>query len=229
VAKTWESPIYRYRDRKGEDIWIDVTTSVSPGLPPKQVLRDTMIPFFQERGVESILDFGAGALRHTFPLLEAGFQVCAVEFEEAFDRPACRQALEEARKYANFSALVWPKEFIGDRRQFDAAMLNYVLQVMPEPKERDLVLKTVYRKLRRNAYVLYMSRWNQVSDTAKRHRVSDGYYMWPSRRYHSFYREFTTEATHRMMEDVRLKRIRSLSRRGTDQVFVYAKGKATWI
>jgi SAM-dependent methyltransferase len=229
VANTWESPIYRYRDRKGEDIWIDVTTSVSPGLPPKKVLRETMIPFFEERGVESVLDFGAGALRHTFPLLEAGFQVCAVEFEEAFRRPACAEALKEAEKYPNFSALVWPHQFIGDRRKFDAAMLNYVLQVMPEPRERDLVLRTIYRKLRRSAYVLYMSRWNQIGDAAKRNRISDGYYMWPSRHYHSFYREFTTEATHRMMEEARLTRIRSLSKRGTDQVFVYAKGKATWI
>jgi SAM-dependent methyltransferase len=229
VSNTWESPIYRYRDRKGKDIWIDVTTSVSPGLPPKKVLRDTMIPFFEERGVESVLDFGAGALRHTFPLLEAGFQVCAVEFEEAFNRPACRQALDQALEYSNFSALVWPKEFIGDRRKFDAAMLNYVLQVMPEPRERDLVLRTIYRKLKRHAYVLYMSRWNQVGDAAKRNRISDGYYMWPSRRYHSFYREFTTEATHRMMQGTRFTRIRSLSERGTDQVFVYAKGRATWI
>jgi SAM-dependent methyltransferase len=229
MAKNWESPIYRYKNPKGEEVWIDVTTSISPGLPPKKVIGETMIPFFEECGVASVLDFGAGALRHTFPLLEAGFEVCAVEFEEAFNRPVCRDALAQAQTYPNFCALIWPKEFLQDKRKFDAAMLNYVIQVMPEPKERKSVLKAIYKKLRRNAYLFYMSRYGQMENAIKGHRVSDGYYMWPARHYHSFYREFATDATHAMMADVGLKRIRSLSERGTDQVFVYAKGKGTWI
>jgi len=61
------------------------------------------------------------------------------------------------------------------------------------------------------------------------HRVTDGYYKWPEREQHSFYREFTTEETHDFMKRFRLKRVKSLSARGTDQIFLYAKGSAKWI
>ena len=75
----------------------------------KTTLIEKLIPLFKARKVHRILDFGAGALRHCFPLLEAGFEVCAVEFQEGFARPTCQKALEEAQKYGNFSALIWPK------------------------------------------------------------------------------------------------------------------------
>src|SRR5437588_7511966 len=110
MAKTWGSPIYALKSTTGKEIKIDVTTSVSPGLPPHGVLTKTFIPFLQQRKVDSVLDFGVGSLRHSLPLLEAGFNVCAVEFEECFGRPYCSAYLQEALKYPNFSALVWPAD-----------------------------------------------------------------------------------------------------------------------
>src|SRR5439155_27303182 len=100
-----------------------------------------------QKNVERIIDFGAGSLRHTFPLLDAGFQVCAVEFQENFDRPVCAKALAEAKQHSNFSTLIYPNDFISDRRRFDAAFLCYVLQVMPIRTERDTVLKHLRKKL----------------------------------------------------------------------------------
>jgi len=226
---SWDRPIYKLKTESGEQVLIDVTTSISPGLPPNKVIQEHIIPFFRRRGVETVLDFGAGSLRHTFPLLDARFQVCVVEFGEAFRRPKASLALQKARKHPNFSALIWPKQFIKDDRKFDAAMLNYVLQVMPKARERDTVLRYIYRKLEKDAYLLYMSRYNQMQGVIEEHKVEDGYYKWPKRKYHSFYREFTTEETHKMMSKFKFRRIRSLSERGTDQIFVYMKGKGTWI
>jgi hypothetical protein len=96
MPKLWSKPIYEF-SKGGKKIIIDVTTSVSPGLAPNKVVTD-LVPFFERQNVERILDFGAGALRHTFPLLDAGLQVCAVEFEECFARPICSKALADARK-----------------------------------------------------------------------------------------------------------------------------------
>jgi SAM-dependent methyltransferase len=225
----WETPIYSFGRSPKNQILIDVTTSVSPGIPPNKVVSEKLFPLFKNKRVHRILDFGAGALRHCFPLLDAGFEVCAVEFKEGFNRPACKRALEEAKKYAGFSALIWPKDFIRDRRRFDAALMFYVLQVMPLEQERKLVLEQIYKKLRGNAYLIYASRYGQVTSEDAKHKVSDGYYRWPERMYHSFYREFTTDATHKMMDNINLRRIRSLGERGSDQIFVYVKGRATWI
>ena len=229
MAKLWESPIYRFKALLSKEVVIDVTSSVSPGIPPNKLIQKAIIPFFKKRKVHSVLDFGAGALRHCFPLLDAGFEVCAVEFEEGFKRPMCQKALQEASKHHSFSALIWPKDFIKDRRKFDAALLFYVLQIMPVKEERNLVLKHIYRKLRSDSYVVYASRYGQISEADFQHKVTDGYYRWPDRGAHSFYREFTTEDTHQMMMDHKFTRIRSLSERGTDQIFVYVKGNATWI
>jgi hypothetical protein len=120
-----------------------------------------MIPFFRARGLRTVLDFGAGALRHTLPLLKAGFEVCAVEFERGFDREIAAEARKRAEQDARFTSLIWPHEYLDSGRRFDIALLCYVIQTMPIPKERDLVLKSLAKKLKRDAYVLYMSRYNQ--------------------------------------------------------------------
>ncbi len=228
MPKIWLKPFYQLTSRGGKKVIIDVTSSVAPGLPPNKAVTD-LTSFLKQKRVERILDFGAGALRHTFPLLAAGFQVCAVEFEECFARPTCSKALAQAKAHPNFSTLIYPSDFIRDTRRFDAALLCYVLQTMPIPEERKTVLKYLYKKLKEDSYLLYMSRFNQLEGTSGSHRVSDGFYKWPEREHHSFYREFTTEETHTFMDTFRLRRVKSLAERGTDQIYLYAKGGATWI
>lgn len=226
---TWISPIYTLKAHSGKEVTIDVTTSVSPGLPPSKVLIERIIPLFEERGVRRIVDFGAGALRHSIPLLNAGFTVCAVDFEAGYQRPTASDALRDARKYSSFCRLVWPRDFLKDKRKWDAALVCYVLQTMPVPAERKLVLKSLRKKLAADSYILYMSRFHQVRTISAAQRVSDGYFMWPKRSAHSFYREFETEETHKMMEKHGFQHLRSLSERGTDQMFLYGKGEASWI
>jgi hypothetical protein len=225
----WQSPIYALHASLSKTVYVDVTSSVSPGLPSSRVVTQRLIPFLKSKGVTTVLDFGAGALRHTIPLLRAGFEVCAVEFEEGFQRPVSRKALKKAKRFHNFSALIWPKQFVRDPRRFDAALLVYVLQIMPVPSEREEVLRQLQRKLNSDTYLFYASRFDQITAHDRSHRVSDGYYRWPKREHHSFYREFTTEETREMMSRHGFSRIKSLSERGTDQMFLYSKGSGTWI
>lgn len=224
----WETPYYELKGVGGKQVLIDVTSSVQPGLEPSKAIY-SFIELLNKKKVETVLDFGAGAFRFTFPLLDSGFQVCGVEYAEQFKRPGCTDALRKAEKHPNFSTLIWPKDFIANRRRFDAALLCYVLQTMPIPSERETVVEEIERKLYTDSYLLYMSRYNQMDGTHSSHRVSDGYYKWPDREHHSFYREFKTEETHKTMKDFGFRHVRSLSERGTDQIFVYATGKATWI
>lgn len=230
MAKLWTSPLYRLKTPAGKEVVIDVTSSVSPGLASNSIITDVIIPTFADRRVRRVLDFGAGAMRHTVPFLSSGFDVCAVEFEASFSRPGCDAGLAEARNYASFSSLLWPHDFLADKRQFDAVILTYVLQTMPIPAERTLVLRALRKKTARNAYLVYMSRYNQLpAHISRSQRVSDGYYMWPRRDQHSFYREFETQETHDMMAAHSFRYIKSLRLRGTDQAFLYAKGTARWI
>jgi len=229
MADLWLSPVYQLVAKNGKRITVDVTSSVSAGLPPNKLFESTLVKFFRGKGVEKIVDFGAGALRHTFPLLKAGFQVCAVEFEETFKRPTCAEAMSKAEGHPNFSKLIWPRDFRKDDREFDAALLCYVLQTMPLKEERSMVLKLLRKKLRRDSYLLWMSRYGQTGSIPREQIVKDGYFMWPERDSHSFYTEFCTEDTHKMFEDQGFRKLRSLSERGTDQVYLYGKGGSTWI
>jgi 2-polyprenyl-3-methyl-5-hydroxy-6-metoxy-1,4-benzoquinol methylase len=230
LAPSWKTPIYKFRG-SGREIVIDVTTSVAPGLPPHQVIEQEFIPFLKRHKKTRVLDFGAGALRHTFPLLRAGFEVCAVEFEATFTRPTSHKALEKARRHANFTTLIWPHDFLRDRRRFDAAILAFVLQTMPRPDERRAVLRAISDKLLRDGYLLHMARYGQITPQIKRKSVGDGYFMWPKRATHSFYREFTTEETHKLMSrwPLKFKHLRSWSARGTEQILLYGKPSSTWI
>jgi SAM-dependent methyltransferase len=229
MANLWSTPVYQLTARTGKRITVDVTTSVSAGLPPNKLLHDTIVPFFKSNGVERILDFGAGSLRHTFPLLEAGFQVCAVEFEQQFTKPVCAEAMRRAERHHNFCRLIWPHDFIRDNRRFDAALLCYVLQTMPLVEERNRVLRLLRNKLRDESYLFWMSRFGQTEGIPQAQKVKDGYFMWPDREAHSFYTEFRTEDTHEMFGAYGFRKLRSLSERGTDQAFLYGKGKSTWI
>lgn len=193
VPKLWESPFYKLSAPSGREVVIDVTSSASAGLDPNSIVMDAMIPFFRARGVRSILDFGAGVLRHTLPLLKADFEVCAVEFEHGFERDVAAESRRKAEGDPRFTSLIWPHDYLASGRRFDAALLCYVIQTMPIPKERVLVLKSLAKKLKRDSYVLYMSRYNQgAASISKKQRVSDGFFMWPKREHHSFYREFNT-------------------------------------
>jgi hypothetical protein len=226
----WHTPVYKYHNGQGEDILIDVTTSVSPGLPPSHVLIDRVIPIFKKYNVDKVLDFGAGSLRHTVPLLKAGFTVGAVDFKEGYSREICKGRLGKICKNDRFCLLEWPHTYCGNRDvfkgKFDAALLVYVLQTMPEPKERNDALRYISLKLKKQqVFLFYCARFNQLNDQNRRYPVSDGYCMYPKRKYHSFYREFTTPATHAFMADYKFRRILSLSERGTDQMFLYFMGK----
>jgi hypothetical protein len=224
----WDKPIYQMQSSRGETLTIDVTNSVSAGLGPHQAIHE-VIPFLQRHDVQSIVDFGAGALRHTMPLLAAGFQVCAVEFQEAFARPACKKALQQARRYHGFSALIWPREFRRDSRKFDAALLSYVVQIMPVPDERDLVLAMLKKKLKKGGFILYLSRYGQPLP-GKQFECGDGHFMGPRRKTHTFYREFSTELTHETFKRIKFEPVTGtpLRKRGNEQVFLYSRKKVTW-
>lgn len=226
----WSSPIYELTSEHGEQIKIDVTTSSpSGGIPPKKVIINEVIPFFKSEMLRSVLDLGAGALRHTIPLLKAGFQVYAVEFKELFQRRSCLGMLKNARNYKNFSTLMTPSDFIANKRKYDAALLCNVLQIMPVEKERRILLKYISEKLHNQAYLLYIG---SVSGAYKRnllhvlHRVNDGYFVRAKREYKAFYRDFTAEEIHALMAEFGFQRERKpYGSSFFDQIYLYTKHK----
>src|SRR5258705_13891432 len=115
MAERFSSPIYNVTLADGTKVGIDVTNSISAGLEPNGGLLAHLVPWMQERGYSRILDFGAGALRHTAPLLEAGFEVIAVEYQNAYRRPKAAEARAAAERHECVTALAWPQDFLRSR------------------------------------------------------------------------------------------------------------------
>lgn len=224
----WKSPYYRLKAKNGKYIFIDVTTSCAPGLKPNKVIIE-IAKFLKRKKADKVLDFGAGSLRHTFPLLKKGFQVFAVEFNEQFKKPSCQKALRLAKRSPNFSALIFPGEFIKDKRKFDAALLAFVIPTMPLPDERRKLLKLIKKKLKKIAFIFWMSQYGKYGDTLKENnKVKDGWYLNPKRKKHSFYTEFKNADIDEMFKKIGFERIRVLSERGCDQFRLYSRGGGTW-
>jgi len=231
----WSKPLYNLTAKNGKNVIIDVTLSVNPALDPNLAIQD-VIDFFERKKVKKVIDFGAGALRHSLPLLDAGLEVCAVDFEEQYldctSKKVCCEKRQLAEDSPNFSALVYPRDFIQDKRKFHAAMLCYTMQGMPLQSERKFVLRLLHDKLIGGGFIVWMSRWENFKNLPVSQRVEDGIYKNPTSDTHSFYREFKNETIREMLEKVSWTRkfyyVKSLGRGGKDQIFVYAKKKEFW-
>ena len=225
----WDNPIYTLRAHNGKVIKVDVTTSCGPGLKPNRVFSETIIPFLKSKGIETILDFGAGSLRHTLPLLKRGFKVWAVEFAEQFKRPFCQKALAHARRSANFSALIFPGEFERNKRKFDAALLSFVVPTMPIPKERTDLLGMINDRLKRDSILFWMSQYGKYGNALNNdNRVNDGWYLPQTKDTYSFYTEFKNDQIDTMLSQIHFRKIRIPSESGHDQFRLYSKGAIKW-
>lgn len=231
----WKKPFYTLTADNGQPVVIDVTLSVNPALGPNKAIYE-VIEFFKRKNVKTIVDFGAGALRHTLPLLAAGFQVCAVDFAEQYEQSdskrVCFQNIQTARNDPNFCTLIYPSAFIDDHRRFDAALLCYTFQGMPIQKERERVLKVLYDKLKKKSYVVWMSRFGDAKSLPSSQAVNGGHFKNPTANTHSFYKEFPTEQVHEMMDGVSyfkhfhlIQTRPPLGKGGKDQLYVYSKTK----
>lgn len=204
MADVWASPIYRFRVQDPRDprrarlieVVLDVTLSApsfrEPSAAMKRVLKSIVREHLPAGG--KILDFGAGKLRNALYLLKRGHNVCGVEFEKLSKTTFGKIAHSQAARYPKFWQMVYPEAFFSNSTKFDIALLINVLNTMPVPSERSLVIQECHKKLSPNGHFLWYSQHGDA-DYKRRCtsyvRLGDGYYIGTDRRFKTFYREFT--------------------------------------
>jgi len=221
MSKRFSSPIYNVTTSGGEKVAIDVTNSISAGLEPNQGLMNEVITWMNKRGYTRILDFGGGALRHTIPLLDKGFEVIAVEYERAYTRPRAKAMRAQAQGYDGFTALVWPEDFLKCRLKYDVALLVYVLQVIPVKTERDLLLNAIAERFDRNGpkRLYYASRFGEARGLPDNTRYNDGWVRGIGVHDRSFYTEWNAADTDKLFLKCGYERAGSYS--GATQPYIY--------
>jgi len=205
ASALWSSPIYRFRvpdparpqGNQLIEVVFDVTLSAPSFDRPSAVMKRVLTKVTSDhlRSGGTILDFGAGKLRNSLFLLRRGFRVGGVEFEKLSQTNAGKTAYHNARtRHRKFWTLVYPDDFLAAPQTFDLALLVNVLNIMPVPAERLLVIQESYRKLNAGGHVLWYSQYGDA-DYKKRCtddvRFGDGYYIGKNRRFKTFYREYS--------------------------------------
>ena len=203
----WQKPLYPFRIPTGLDtndkqtfaeIYIDVTGSApsfdTPGSYLSNVFEELLKKFPKTKKLQ-ILDFGAGKLRNTIYFLEKGHTVYACEYENLKNSSKHAKTLfAKADDYSKrFKEYIFPEEFIKSKEQFDLILLINVLNVMPVPAERWLVLLHCHQRLNKDGLILWYSQFgdkDQRNRCTDENKISDGWYMGKNSRYKTFYREF---------------------------------------
>lgn len=201
----WETPIYKFKANiRGikKTILIDVTGSAPNFKIPGKQLSTTLNGFLKGMTAEktSILDFGAAKLRNTIYLLKKGFKVYSVEFDDLFKRS--KQAhtfLKEAETYSNFNKLIFPDEFISNKKKFDAILLINVLNIMPVSLERYYVLMFCREKMKKGGKLLWYTQHGVYSGENSFAKLYGGYVMGKGRKYNTYYTDFTRDQIHEML------------------------------
>jgi hypothetical protein len=212
LPNLWGSPEYRFRVPRPDDpsgnelqeIIIDVTLSAPSFDEPSDSMKDVLNGVTEEYLGEGAraLDFGAGKLRNSLYLLRRGHAVCGVEFKKLSETEHGKAAYARAQRYNRFWTLVYPHEFFTSKSKFDLALLINVLNIMPIQGERTIVVQECYSKLNSNGYLLWYSQYGDP-DYKKRCtddvRLGDGYYIGKTRKFKTFYREFSSAEMDSMM------------------------------
>lgn len=203
----WESSIYRFEEEisqggkiKKVPFLIDVTYSAPRNLfDPGKALIGVFNKITTGKDPEkiSILDFGAGKMRNTLWLLQKGFQVWTVEFEELKKRlPDAAKKWKEAEDYSNFNKVTFPKDFIEMDKKFDIILLINVVNVMPIPIERFALLSLCREKIKDKGMLLW-HQWRGLATGQSKYSEDnsfiDGYLM--GQKNHTFYVEHNREET----------------------------------
>jgi hypothetical protein len=204
----WESPIYKFNQptgasRNGQHKYLEVIVDVTRSAPsfgePGKTLEKALNDVFKETGLtedSDVMDFGAGKLRNAVYLLRKGLRVSAVEYEQMFkESEQAEESLSAAHTFGTrFRRLVYPHQFLASRFMYDIVLLINVLNIMPVPYERMLVLKACHDKLRRGGYLFWYTQRGDAFYKDKlvpEFRLGDGYFLGRNAKYKTFYREFT--------------------------------------
>lgn len=214
MLRLWESPIYKFEEEKYDSkkgkivkrpFHINVTYSPPRNLDdPGKALIGVFNKITEDLdpNTTKILDVGAGRLRNTLWLLEKGFQVWVVEFEESRDRLSnVKEKWERADSYPNFHKVTFPKEFIKLKEKFDIVILVNVINIMPIPLERFAMLCLCRERVKENGMLLW-HQWRAKAIHPEKYTENNAFidgWIQGSGPNHTFYVEYTREESHEIL------------------------------
>ncbi|MBJ6749505.1 class I SAM-dependent methyltransferase [Geomonas anaerohicana] len=115
------------------------------------------LEFFRKKEVRSVLDYGAGTLRNSAFMAEAGFRVYAADLPVQVARI---MKMASARKLAGILDV---DELAGGLLDVDLVLSSYVLNIIPDGTAKSRYLKNIVLNLRPDGYLLVEVRCRETS------------------------------------------------------------------
>lgn len=106
-----------------------------------------LVPYWQHYHVVSVIDYGAGNLRNSRYLKNLGFKVLAVETPRHLKKIS--SMLVSSRIAALESCLI-----SNCRLNADLVLLNFVLNIIDDKREREEIIENVYLNLKPGGFFL---------------------------------------------------------------------------
>ena len=149
---------------------------------PNKIMRDKILPFFLDNNIRTVLDYGCGKhLRDSIYLSKNNLIVDAVDLEVQIQK-----INPEKAKLVNCIST----DLV--QNNYDAALLNFVLQVLPTEKHRGKVLEKVYKGIKEDGYLVLSLRNQRDIDHCVKNKgipFNDGFIMQKGR-YSTFVRGY---------------------------------------
>lgn len=214
ASELWRFPIYKFRvlkdpNNEADSKVIELVFDVTKSAPSRNVPSESLLEVFEEifnnyRGLKSILDFGAGKLRITYPLLKKNKEVCAVEFEKLANNEITISKQVKCNRYrGNYKGIIYPHNFLSDKNKYDLGILINVLPFMPIFTERLLALLKIYECLKDKSYLLWYAM--REPPKYKKRRLSgkyvcgDGVWMRDKEKTKTFYKYYNPKELDELM------------------------------
>lgn len=114
---------------------------------PNKIMTGKVVPFLEQQGVKRVLDYGCGRfLRDSAYLAKRGMAVDAVDLDAQVARIIAERR-EGVRALRSLSHSILSDEY-------DAALLNFVITVLPEEAQRKKMLSDVSERVRSGGYLV---------------------------------------------------------------------------
>lgn len=212
---------------------VDVTLSSPPQAQAPKVTHRFLGAFnghFGGGAGRMICDMGAGKLRNLEPFLQAGYTAFICDYEDQYEYAASENRLEELQDtYGKERLQTWifPGDFRNRDIQFDGILLFNVLNIIPFPGDRKLVLDFCVGKLKPGGLLAWLTPYGDTNMNAHCKQVNlpfgDGWILRPEGSRQTFYTEFRIDKIREMVEGYGLEELPGRIESGKNKAKIFRK------
>jgi hypothetical protein len=177
-----------------QEITIDLIKSAPNQVKPFPHIKD-LCEHWRLKGYKEVVDVGCGQLRNSLTLVNY-FKLWVCDFPQQFNGSTVKDRLKHIQRNRNFMGIINPNEFQEGKLVAEAAVIAYVLNILPEIGMRIKLIKNTIRNTKA-PHEIFIGVPNGEHYYRQRigmhNQLNDGHLFEHGGRHKTFYREYTAK------------------------------------